>query len=87
MKGGYTDFFISLMGELSSVAPNCDSVTAFNNVIGNITDEKFENISHVMDWRNYVPDACIQNWDELTVVTKMVIYSMAEKQAQNEEWD
>ena len=48
---------------------------------------KFEETTQVNDWRNYVPDEWVKNWDKFTEREKKIIAVMAEMQADKEEWD
>lgn len=47
----------------------------------------FDNTEKVHDWRNYVPDIAIDNWDKLSLETRTYIVYMAENQASSEEWE
>lgn len=39
------------------------------------------------DWRRYVPDPVRKVWQTLTRETRLMVYAMAERQANAEEWD
>ena len=38
------------------------------------------------DWRNYVPDELLKSWKLLTIRDRMIIASVANVAASNEEW-
>lgn len=60
----------------------------FENINNSILeDPKFEETGKVHDWRNYIPDEFIEEWEQLTLREKQIIYILAEKQASNEEWE
>jgi hypothetical protein len=46
-----------------------------------------DNKSRVHDWRNHVPQAIIDIWDELTEREQKLIAITAERGADNEYWD
>ena len=48
-------------------------------------DFKKRNLIH--DWRNHVPAEFIVEWINLTERERQIIYIMAERQADQEEWD
>lgn len=48
---------------------------------------EFEKRTKVHDWRNYVPENWIKNWGLFTHQEKQIIATMAEMQAEGEEWD
>ena len=52
-----------------------------------LKNPEFDNAGKVHDWRNYVDDLYIENWDKLTEREKIIIATMADKQASAEEWD
>ena len=39
------------------------------------------------DWRNHVPDAVADEWDDLPLVAKLVAFIPAASLARQEEWD
>jgi len=41
----------------------------------------------VHDWQKYVPEYLKKNWSKLPEQTKIIIWFMCEKQANNEEWE
>lgn len=47
----------------------------------------WEHISRVHDWRNYVPKEIRNLWSELGLDAKAMVYALARKQADREEWD
>lgn len=53
----------------------------------NLDKPEFENRTKAHDWRNYVPDEWVKDWDSLTEREKRIIAVMAETQADKEEWD
>lgn len=53
----------------------------------NLDKPDFEKRTKVHDWRNYVPDEWVKEWDSLTEREKRIIAVMAETQADKEEWD
>ena len=52
----------------------------------NLDKPEFENRTRVHDWRNYVPDEWVKEWDSLTEREKRIVAVMAETQADKEEW-
>jgi hypothetical protein len=39
------------------------------------------------DWRNHVPDAVADEWDDLPLVAKLVAFIQAASLAHHEQWD
>lgn len=52
-----------------------------------INNPCFENISHVHNWRNYVPIEWKERWSELTEQEKKIIVILCSRRASSEEWD
>lgn len=53
----------------------------------NLDAPNFDKAERVMDWRNYVPLDWQKHWDEFTEREKKIIATMAQMQADSEEWD
>lgn len=53
----------------------------------NLETPDFKNRKEVHDWKNYVPKELIKDWLELTNRERKIIYTMAEIQANDEDWD
>lgn len=51
-----------------------------------LTDNFYDD-NRVHNWRNYVADRFILLWPELSEELRLVIFLMAETQANREEWD
>jgi hypothetical protein len=49
--------------------------------------DKFYDDNRVHNWRNYVDNRFILEWNTLSEEVKLVIFLMAERQANREEWD
>jgi hypothetical protein len=43
--------------------------------------------SRVHDWRNYLSEAVVEQWPDLSLETRLVAFAMASAQAHAEEWD
>jgi len=41
----------------------------------------------IHNWRNYVPDYVQKNWNTMCMETKLVVFAMTSKLANDEEWD
>lgn len=52
-----------------------------------LRQEDFKSIGRVHDWRNYVPDAFISTWQDLSDRERAIIYLMAQDQSNAEEWE
>ncbi len=52
-----------------------------------LKDIDFKNKSRVHEWKNYVQDFYVKNWQDLTYRERVIIYCEAEYQADKEEWD
>lgn len=59
----------------------------YQNAVNTITAPDWNRAGRVHDWRNYVPEDLQCLWPELAMETKLVIFLMAEAQANGEEWD
>jgi len=59
----------------------------FENTIDCLKKPEFEKATKIHDWRNYVPDQLIEDWNNLTMRERQIIYFMAEERASIEEWD
>jgi len=53
----------------------------------NLHTPEFDKKTKVHDWRNYVPDDWVKNWEQFGYREKKIIAIMAEMQADKEEWD
>lgn len=56
-------------------------------VLDQICNPLWEIYDKFHNWRNYVPRYLQLNWSKLSKQTKIVIWFLCEKQANNEEWD
>ena len=52
-----------------------------------ISDPQFHNKTRIHDWRNYVPREFQSVWHKLSATEQILLFSMAEIQASNEEWE
>jgi len=48
---------------------------------------KWEEASKVHDWRNYIPKELREEWNNLDLSTKVIVFLFAEERAGYEEWD
>lgn len=55
--------------------------------VDELLNTEFVPTSKVHDWRNYVSDYLIVNWQKLTHRERCIIYCYAKRQADNEEWE
>lgn len=55
--------------------------------IGNTDDPQFNKARKCHDWRNHVPDDIVALWKEMSVEARVMVFLMAERQANLEEWD
>jgi hypothetical protein len=55
-----------------------------NSLIENIS---FDNIGKVHDWRNYVLQEIRNEWHNLTIRERWIIYTICLSISDNEEWD
>ena len=53
----------------------------------NVNNPDFKNKKRIHDWRNHVEDDWIENWDQLTERERKIICVMAQRLANNEDWD
>lgn len=52
-----------------------------------LSDRTFKVAGNVHDWRNYVPDAVIEHWPELSHTERMLVAIVADVAADREEWE
>ena len=52
-----------------------------------VINPEFEKAERVHDWRNHVHGDVKENWNMLSVETKLVVVEIAERQADREEWE
>ena len=52
-----------------------------------IENPKWNKAEKVHDWRNHVIDSIRNNWKELSFETRLVVYVIAEGEADREEWE
>ena len=55
--------------------------------IVDLSNPEFKKAGKIMDWRNYVPSDWQKKWAEFSERERKIIYVMAEKEANSEEWD
>ena len=55
--------------------------------IGYTDQPHFDKARKCHDWRNYIPDEVRDAWSEMTVESRVMVYILAEKQANAEDWD
>ena len=56
-------------------------------ILDAVHNPRFEERERVHDWRTYVPVELWLIWDQLSVETRLVVISMADRQAGAEDWD
>jgi len=52
-----------------------------------LDNPEFDNAGMVHDWRNYVPYQVVNQWARLSKEERAVVVFMAQKVANEEEWD
>jgi len=52
-----------------------------------LKNPEWEMANKVHDWRNYVELLLRENWKHFSMREKLIIYTMANSVANNEEWD
>jgi hypothetical protein len=52
-----------------------------------LLEPEWDNAEKVHDWRNYVTEEVIKNWDSLDILARACIYDICEAVASNEEWE
>ena len=52
-----------------------------------VINPRFDEARMIHDWRNHIPDQIKDCWPGLSIQAKIVAYTMAEKQAEAEEWE
>lgn len=52
-----------------------------------IDEPNFNNKDKVHDWKNYVPEDWIKNWEKFSYKEKQIIYILTQERADAEEWD
>lgn len=55
--------------------------------IGYTEKPQFDKARKCHDWRNYIPDEVREAWPQMTVESRVMVYILAEKQANAENWD
>lgn len=62
-------------------------VTPEQRFLTDLSNEDFSANGRVHDWRNHVDEDLCQVWPTLSDETRVEIYMMAKREADNEEWD
>lgn len=68
---------------LQHVAIHADPAINFDKIHA----EDFSHTDKTHDWRNHVPRYLQKQWKMLDDNSRLALYIMAERQAQDEEWD
>lgn len=55
--------------------------------IGYLDQPHFDKARKCHDWRNYIPDEVRDAWPQMTVESRVMVYILAEKQANAENWE
>ena len=65
----------------------CEDECVIQHIRQHIVNPEFEKAGKVHDWRNYVPDLLMQDWEKLLYETRALVVIMAAYQADAENWD
>ena len=55
--------------------------------VGHNDNPQFDKAHRCHDWRNYIPDEVRTAWNEMSVEARVMVYILAQQQAENEDWD
>lgn len=80
----YEETYEKLFARASELAPYSHDPSRLVTLMEN---PKWEETGKVHDWRNYIDDAVVEQWDQLDMTARLALYINAAQEAQSEEWD
>lgn len=75
------------MTEQEAIQSLVDAECHVGKPLETIANPKWDEGSHVHNWRTHVDDEVVDAWEHINTAGRLAILLMAQRLASNEEWD